>query len=68
MPGMSLVTVPYPSFVTLSWNCFTKVAVTDLPASMTTWQSVAVHEPLQPPNLEPGSGVAVSATGVPEAY
>jgi hypothetical protein len=42
------------------------VAVTDFAASIvTTHEPVPVHAPLQPPNVEVPSGVAVSVTIVP---
>jgi hypothetical protein len=60
----SPLTLPVPVTVTLSWTPGAKVAVTDLAASIRTSQVVSVppHAPLQPMNVAPAAGVAVSET------
>jgi hypothetical protein len=68
MPGGALCTVPLPDLDTVSLN-FEKVAVIVLATLMVTLHStppgplVEAH-PVQPPNPEPGSAVAVTVTGV----
>jgi hypothetical protein len=68
-PG-ELVTVPEPepAFVTVSMR-FANVAVTALLALIVRVQvPVPVQSPLQPVNVEPVAGVAVSVTLVPSSY
>lgn len=72
MPGGLLVTVPEPVPVrfTVSTNwaggTVSNVAVTFFAASMVTEQPPApVHAPLQPTNIEPLAGVALSVTTLP---
>ena len=64
--------VPVPALVTLSANVVAellKVAVTARAAVIDTVQApVPVQAPLQPANVRPGAGIAVSVTWVPEAY
>jgi len=63
------VPVPVPAGVTVSANVVAElvnVAVTDRAAVIETAQvDVPVHAPLQPVNVEPLAGVAVSVTAVP---
>jgi len=71
IPAGLLITVPVPeptfSTVTVGRGETLKVAVTDLAASMVTWQvlPLPVHPPLHPANMEPKEGEAVSVTTVP---
>ncbi len=70
--GLVTVPAPLPAFVTVSVNVAgwtgAKVAVTDFAASIVTMHGpVPEQAPLQPVNVEPGSGVAVSVTSVPGA-
>ena len=66
MPAGFDVTVPapLPALVTLSVRCWSvKVAVTFLAAVMVTVQmAVPVQSPVQPENVEPVAGAAVSVT------
>jgi hypothetical protein len=69
MPDGEEVTVPVPPFMPFLLIVKTsrsKLAVTDLAASMVTMQvAVPVHAPDQPVKLEAPSGVAVRVTTVP---
>ncbi len=69
MPAGLLVTVPLPvpASVTVRANCVAvNVAVTLCAWLIVTWQlPVPVQAPLQPANVEPLAGVAVSVTRVP---
>jgi hypothetical protein len=69
IPAGALVTVPEPApaRLTVSANdCRAKVAVTELAAFIVTVHApVPVHAPLQPVNVAPAAGVAVSVTAVP---
>src|SRR5262245_15021462 len=67
MPAGALVTVPDPAGMTVSAkDCTAKVAVTELAAFIVTVHvPVPVHAPLQPVNVAPAAGVAVSVTAVP---
>jgi len=70
IPAGLEVTVPLPDPVLLTKSvnvCTLKVAVTDVAAFMVT-EHVPVPEhppPLQPANVEPPAGAAVSVTDVP---
>jgi hypothetical protein len=69
MPAGVLVTVPAPAPARLTLSakdCRAKVAVTELAAFIVTVHvPVPVHAPLQPVNVAPAAGVAVSVTAVP---
>ena len=72
IPAGALVTVPLPApaFVTVSANVGTpKVAVTVVAADIVTVHAPVPEQPppLQPVNVEPAAGVAVSITAVPLA-
>jgi hypothetical protein len=64
---LSPLTLPLPDTVTASWASGENVAVTPLPESISTVQVVAVppQAPLQPANVSPTAGVAVSVTVSP---
>ena len=59
--------VPFPDRLTVSGNvCVSNVAVTDCAAFIVTTQlPVPVQAPLQPVNVDPVAGVAVSVTTLP---
>jgi 3D (Asp-Asp-Asp) domain-containing protein len=69
MPAGTEPTVPEPFLATVSAKlCSVKVAVTFLAASIVTLQDPApVQAPLQPVNVDPVAGVAVSKTAVGES-
>jgi len=71
MPAGALVTVPVPvpaSVIVRATAAALNVAVTAFAAVIvTTHDVVPVHAPLQPANVEPADGVAVSDTCVPVA-
>ena len=73
IPAGLLVAIPepVPFFATVNWKVVgaesVKVAVIDLAFDRVTWQvlPLAESQPLQLLKVDPGSGVAVSVTGVP---
>jgi len=68
MPDGSLVTVPLPTTVTLSWKIRTKVALTSLAWLIVTSQvPVPEQSRCQPAKREPSAAVAVSVTTVPSS-
>jgi hypothetical protein len=63
---LSTVPLPGPAFVTVNTNPGMKVPVTDLEAVIATVQAaVPLQAPLQPANIDPQAGVAVSCTTDP---
>ena len=67
IPEGLLVTVPFPDLTTFSVAVSNlKVAVQDLFAFMVTAPSKQSESPLQPANIDPAAGVAVSDITVPE--
>lgn len=64
---LSPLTFPLPETVTASWASGENVAETPLPESISTVQVVAAppQAPLQPENVSPTAGVAVSVTVSP---
>src|SRR5918996_3792153 len=74
MPAGMLVTVPVPvfesGFVTVSTGLFVNVAVTDRGPFICRVQVevLPVQAPLQPANVAPTAGWAVSVTPVPNSY
>ena len=71
MPDGLLVTVPEPTPLLLTVSVLVatlalNVAVTDwFPIIGTTQDTVPVQAPLQPANVEPAAGAAVSVTRLP---
>src|SRR5688572_14989627 len=62
-------TVPVPVPARLTVSGYVKRAVTDLAAfNVSTHAPVPEQPPLQPANVAPAAGLAVSVTSVPETY